>query len=164
MTPRGSRDSRPRPPLGRSPCQLATSHHSRLPTCRESLDQLVGVLPVRRLLASIGDPEFDKESLLSQLQAPYYIPAGTAVFSQLAFFQENRQRIGFIVNEYGEILVYSRWKILKSLLATSLPHSPDWIKHSTGRRQVTPLLKAPAPCVTLTACWISTSRLMAPKH
>lgn len=50
--------------------QLATSHHSRLPTCRESLDQLVGILPVRRLLASIGDPEFDKESLLSQLQAP----------------------------------------------------------------------------------------------
>lgn len=84
--------------------QLATSHHSRLPTCRESLDQLVGVLPVRRLLASIGDPEFDKEALLSQLQPPYYIPAGTPVFSQLAFFQENRQRIGFIVDEYGEIL------------------------------------------------------------
>lgn len=84
--------------------QLATSHHSRLPVCRESLDQLVGVLPVRRLLASIGDPEFDKAALLSQLQPPYYIPAGTAVFSQLAFFQENRQRIGFIVDEYGEIL------------------------------------------------------------
>ncbi len=84
--------------------QLATSHHSRLPVCRESLDQLVGVLPVRRLLASIGDSEFDEAALLSQLQAPYYIPAGTAVFSQLAFFQENRQRIGFVVDEYGEIL------------------------------------------------------------
>jgi Mg2+/Co2+ transporter CorB len=84
--------------------QLATSHHSRLPACHESLDQLVGVLPVRRLLASIGDPEFDKDALLSQLQPPYYIPAGTPVFSQLAFFQENRQRIGFIVDEYGEIL------------------------------------------------------------
>lgn len=84
--------------------QLATSHHSRLPVCRESLDQLVGVLPVRRLLAGIGDPEFDETALLSQLQAPYYIPAGTAVFSQLAFFQDNRQRIGFVVDEYGEIL------------------------------------------------------------
>ena len=29
--------------------QLATSHHSQLPVCRESLDELVGVLPVRRL-------------------------------------------------------------------------------------------------------------------
>jgi Mg2+/Co2+ transporter CorB len=84
--------------------QLATSHHSRLPTCRESLDQLIGILPVRRLLASIGDPEFDEGALLLQLQPPYYIPAGTPVFSQLAFFQENRQRIGFVVDEYGEIL------------------------------------------------------------
>lgn len=84
--------------------QLATSHHSRLPACRESLDQLVGVLPVRRLLASIGDAAFDEPALLAQLQPPYYIPAGTPVFSQLSFFQENRQRIGFVVDEYGEIL------------------------------------------------------------
>ena len=84
--------------------QLATSHHSRLPVCRESLDQLVGVLPVRHLLGNIGDPDFDEAALLSHLQLPYYIPAGTAVFSQLAFFQENRQRIGFVVDEYGEIL------------------------------------------------------------
>ncbi len=84
--------------------QLATSHHSRLPACRESMDQLVGVLPVRRLLASIGDGSFDEEAVLQQVQPPYYIPAGTPVFSQLAFFQENRQRIGFVVDEYGEIL------------------------------------------------------------
>jgi Mg2+/Co2+ transporter CorB len=84
--------------------QLATSHHSRLPVCRESLDQLIGVLPVRRLLTSLGDPDFDEAALLQQLQPPYYIPAGTPVFSQLAFFQENRQRIGFVVDEYGEIL------------------------------------------------------------
>lgn len=84
--------------------QLVTSHHSRLPVCRESLDQLVGILPVRRLLAGIGDPNFNQEALLAQVQAPYYIPAGTAVFSQLAFFQENHQRVGFIVDEYGEIL------------------------------------------------------------
>ena len=83
--------------------QLATSHHSRLPVCRESLDQLVGILPVRRLLSSLGDQAFDEAALLQQLQAPYYIPSGTPVFSQLAFFQENRQRIGFVVDEYGEI-------------------------------------------------------------
>lgn len=72
--------------------------------CRESLDQLIGVLPVRRLLANLGDPDFDEAALLQQLQSPYYIPAGTPVFSQLAFFQENHQRIGFVVDEYGEIL------------------------------------------------------------
>lgn len=105
MTPRGSIEILDLDlPWEEARTQLATSHHSRLPTCRESLDQLVGVLPVRRLLASVGDPEFDEAALMSQLQAPYYIPAGTAIFSQLAFFQENRQRIGFVVDEYGDIL------------------------------------------------------------
>jgi Mg2+/Co2+ transporter CorB len=84
--------------------QLLTSHHSRLPVCRGSLDQLIGILPVRRLLAGISSSDFNEISLLEQVQQAYYIPAGTAVFSQLSFFQENRQRIGFVVDEYGEIL------------------------------------------------------------
>lgn len=84
--------------------QLATSHHSRLPVCRQSLDQLLGVLPVRRMLGNLGNTDFDEATLQSLLQSPYYIPAGTAAFSQLAFFQENRQRIGFVVDEYGDIL------------------------------------------------------------
>jgi Mg2+/Co2+ transporter CorB len=84
--------------------QLATSHHSRLPACHESLDNLLGILPVRRLLGSIGDAEFNEAGLLEHIQPAYYVPAGTAAFSQLAFFQENRQRVGFVVDEYGEIL------------------------------------------------------------
>jgi Mg2+/Co2+ transporter CorB len=84
--------------------QLLTSHHSRLPVCRGSLDQLLGILPVRRVLAGISSSDFDEALLLERVQQAYYIPAGTDVFSQLSFFQENRQRIGFVVDEYGEIL------------------------------------------------------------
>lgn len=84
--------------------QLATSHHSRLPVCRGSLDQLIGVLPVRRVLGEMREADFSESQLLILVQSPYFIPAGTPVFSQLAFFQENRQRLGFIVNEYGDIL------------------------------------------------------------
>lgn len=113
--------------------QLATSHHSRLPVCRESLDQLVGILPVRRLLSSLGDQDFDESALLQQLQPAYYIPSGTAVFSQLAFFQENRQRIGFVVDEYGEILgLLTMEDIIEEFVGdftTSLPglsHELQW--------------------------------------
>lgn len=84
--------------------QLATSHHSRLPVCQQSLDQLLGVLPVRRLVGEISHGAMSEAVLRCQLQDPYYIPVGTPVFSQLAFFQENRQRVGFIIDEYGEIL------------------------------------------------------------
>ncbi len=115
--------------------QLTTSHHSRLPTCRESLDQLVGVLPVRRLLGSLGNSEFDEEALIQHLQPPYYIPAGTPVFSQLAFFQENRQRIGFVVDEYGEILgLLTMEDIIEEFVGdftTSLPGLDNELSWST---------------------------------
>lgn len=84
--------------------QLFTSHHSRIPVCRDSLDRVLGLLPVRRLVGEIPRGEVSEAVILSQLVAPYYIPAGTPAFSQLAFFQENRQRAGFVVDEYGEIL------------------------------------------------------------
>ncbi len=84
--------------------QISTSHHSRLPVCRESLDQLLGVIGVRRLVGDASRGNLSEAAILEQTAEPYYIPAGTAAFSQLAFFQENRQRVGFVVDEYGDIL------------------------------------------------------------
>lgn len=84
--------------------QLVTSHHGRLPVCRESLDNLLGVLPVRRLLGEIKRGELDEAALIRQLQEPYYIPAGTPAFVQFTFFQESHRRFGFVIDEYGEIL------------------------------------------------------------
>jgi Mg2+/Co2+ transporter CorB len=75
-----------------------------LAVCRESLDHLLGILPLRRLIGEAQRGELDEGVLRGQILAPYYIPAGTPVFSQLSFFQENRQRMGFVVDEYGEIL------------------------------------------------------------
>jgi len=84
--------------------QLSTSHHGRLPVCRESLDGLLGILPIRRMIGAMQHSELDEPGLLALLQKPYYIPAGTPAIIQLSFFQENRQRIGFVIDEYGEIL------------------------------------------------------------
>ena len=35
---------------------------------------------------------------------PYFIPAETQAYAQLRFFRENRQRLGLVVDEYGELL------------------------------------------------------------
>ena len=112
--------------------QLGTSHHSRLPVCRDSLDQLLGVVQARRLIGPLSDEDFDEAGLISHLQPPYYIPAGTAVFPQLAFFQENHQRIGFVVDEYGEILgLLTLEDIIEELVGdftTSLPGLDNALK------------------------------------
>lgn len=85
--------------------QITTSHHRRLPVCHESLHNLLGTLTVRRLVSALdGKNTFGETFIREHLSAPYYIPAGTPVFSQITFFQDNRQRMGFVVDEYGEIL------------------------------------------------------------
>jgi Mg2+/Co2+ transporter CorB len=84
--------------------QLATSYHTRLPVYREELDNVVGILHLRRLIGLMHRNELSPESLAEHVQAPYFIPAATPVFSQLQFFQENKQRAGLVVNEYGEVL------------------------------------------------------------
>jgi Mg2+/Co2+ transporter CorB len=83
--------------------QLATSFHTRLPVYQGDLNNVIGILHQRRLLASLLADELDKDGLREQLAVPYFIPAATAVYTQLQFFQENRERIGLVVDEYGDI-------------------------------------------------------------
>lgn len=82
--------------------QLAVSLHPYLPVCRETPDQLLGVLPLHRLLAE--HEALDQHKLLPHLLHPYYIPASTTLLTQLNFFHENQQQLGFVVDEYGDIL------------------------------------------------------------
>ncbi len=83
--------------------QLATSYHTRLLVYAGDLSNVVGILHLRRLLATLFAEPLNKEGLREQLATPYYIPAATPVYTQLQFFQENRERIGLVVDEYGEI-------------------------------------------------------------
>lgn len=83
--------------------QLATSYHTRLPVFENDLNSIVGILHQRRLLATLLEGSMDKTCLREKLAEPYFIPAATPVYTQLQFFQENRERIGLVVDEYGEI-------------------------------------------------------------
>src|SRR5207245_10607397 len=47
--------------------------------------------------------EFDRKALAGLLAEPYFVPAGTPVFAQRQYFQENHQRIALVVDEYGEL-------------------------------------------------------------
>jgi len=83
---------------------LATSHHAHLPVYRAELNEIIGVVHVRRALARLHDEEFDLERFAEGLREPYFIPSGTPLFTQLTHFQNNRQSVGLVVDEYGELL------------------------------------------------------------
>jgi len=84
--------------------QLGTSYHQRLPVFRDTLGDVVGVLHLRKVLAPLRTGVLDKALLESLLVDPYFVPATTPVLSQLQYFQENRERIALVVDEYGELM------------------------------------------------------------
>lgn len=83
--------------------QIATSHHTRLLVFDGSLDQVSGILHVRRVLHPLSSGELTTDTLKEVLQEPYYVPAGTPLFTQLRHFQENQKRLAIVVDEYGEL-------------------------------------------------------------
>lgn len=81
---------------------IANSQHTRLPVYRNNIDQVVGVLHLRRL-ANLADRSFDKESISELLDEPYFVPEGTPLSTQLVQFQRRGLRIAMVVDEYGDI-------------------------------------------------------------
>ena len=84
--------------------QLVNSYHTRLLAYEEELDNVVGVIHVKQVLRLLQADELDAGQLRTILRPPYFIPAGTPLLAQLQQFQATRQRLGFVVDEYGELL------------------------------------------------------------
>ena len=84
--------------------QVATSYHQRLPVFRSALGEVVGVLQLKKVLAALPTRTLDKPVLESLLAEPYFVPATTPVLAQMQYFQENRERMALVVDEYGELM------------------------------------------------------------
>ena len=81
---------------------ISNSEHTRLPVFQDHIDQIVGILHLRRL-ANLAQRSFDKDSLRQLLAEPYFVPEGTPLSVQLVQFQRRRERIAMVVDEYGDI-------------------------------------------------------------
>jgi Mg2+/Co2+ transporter CorB len=104
MTPRGEIEAIDiAAPIENIKAQLATSFHTRVAVFENDPANIVGVLHQRRLLAEAFAGEISHATLRERMSEPYFIPAATPIYTQLQFFRENRQRMGLVVDEYGEI-------------------------------------------------------------
>lgn len=84
--------------------QLTTCYHNKLPVYEGEINHILGILHVRHAVALLNeDEELTVQHFRDLLTTPYYIPQDTRVFTQLQYFQENKERLGIIVDEYGEV-------------------------------------------------------------
>ncbi len=121
--------------------QLATCYHNKLPVHEGDVNRTIGVLHVRRALALLSRDSFEIEELRELLSESYFVPSGTPVFTQLQFFQENRQRLALVVDEYGEALgLVTLEDIIEEIIGeftTTVPGGGDALRWSeTGELSV----------------------------
>lgn len=84
--------------------QLTTSYHRELPVFRGGADEVAGVLNLRKVLGLLFSGALDRKAIEDLLDEPYFVPAGTTAIAQLQYFQEKHERIGLVVDEYGELM------------------------------------------------------------
>jgi len=81
---------------------IESAQHTRLPVYRNHIDNVVGILHLRRA-ARLSGETFTKSDLLRETEEPYFVPASTPLHTQLYNFQAEKRRIALAVDEYGEI-------------------------------------------------------------
>ncbi len=77
--------------------------HTRIPIYRGELNKLLGFLHKRKIIEMLVDGNITKEKIIDNINPPYFIPEDTSLTSQLIEFKKERKRIGFVVDEYGDV-------------------------------------------------------------
>jgi len=83
--------------------QISSAQHTRLPVYKHDIDNIVGVLHLRSTGKLIGIEELNKSALLQETAEPYFIPESTPLHTQLFNFQQKKERMAVVVDEYGAV-------------------------------------------------------------
>ncbi|MGM0905062.1 MAG: HlyC/CorC family transporter [Pseudomonadota bacterium] len=85
--------------------QLSNGQHTRVLLYRNEIDDAIGFLHARDVMRLMSKNQFtaDKSILVRAARDAYFIPEGTPLNVQLLKFQRRKERIGLVVDEYGDI-------------------------------------------------------------
>jgi Mg2+/Co2+ transporter CorB len=86
---------------------LAASQHTRLPVYKENINNVIGLLHLRRLTRHLprqaSEEMLTRADIMQLTDEPYYVPEGTQLPTQLLNFKKERKRIALVVDEYGDV-------------------------------------------------------------
>ena len=84
---------------------IRTSSHTRIPVYEGSLDNIIGILHLKRVAQGMARGDLNKSRFveMARNREPYFVPSGTTLNAQLINFQKLRRRSALVVDEYGDI-------------------------------------------------------------
>ncbi|MCF1182148.1 HlyC/CorC family transporter [Marichromatium gracile] len=81
---------------------VRNTNYTRLPLYDGGIDNVIGVFHARNALHALLEKGLGKEHLRAIARQPYFVPEGTQLYQQLLNFQHTKQRVGLVVDEYGD--------------------------------------------------------------
>jgi putative hemolysin len=123
---------------------IAESHYSRFPVCRDSLDEILGVVKAKDMLAlCLGDEDMN---LTSVMKSSLFVPESRSALEVLEVFKSSATHLALIVNEYGSIegLVTTN-DILEAIVGDIAPANPQFESSATQRENGSWLLDGALP-------------------
>src|SRR5688572_24762432 len=112
--------------------KVAENHYSRFPVCRDNMDQILGVVKAKDMLAHcLGSEELNLDSVL---KPPLFVPESRSALQVLEVFKSSGTHMALIVNEYGSIegLVTTN-DILEAIVGDILPANPQFESYAIQR-------------------------------
>jgi putative hemolysin len=81
--------------------RFRSSSHSRLPVYNDRIDDVIGVLYVKDLLADILDDAEPHHGWITRMRPGFYIPPTKPIDALLREFRSQRTHIAIVMDEYG---------------------------------------------------------------
>ena len=117
--------------------QLRQTPHTRLPLHAGELDNLVGIVHMKRVAQELARDTLTRERLIeiARTREPYFVPEGTSLTVQLNQFQRNRRRLAFVVDEYGDIQGFVTLEDILEEIVGEFTTDPATITHKHVHRE-----------------------------
>ena len=117
--------------------QLRQTPHTRLPCHEGELDNLLGIIHMKRVAQELARDTLTRERLieLARVREPYFVPEGTSLTVQLNQFQRNRRRMAFVVDEYGDIQGFVTLEDILEEIVGEFTTDPATVTHKHVHRE-----------------------------
>jgi putative hemolysin len=111
-------------PFERNLAVVAAAGHSIFPVVEDGLDNLLGVVDVRRWLS--GALAGESRALTELVQPAAFVPESLTGMELLERFRGSSMRMVFVVSEYGEIEgIVTLHDLIEAITGEFSPHDPE---------------------------------------
>jgi len=113
--------------------KMIASPYSRFPVCQGSLDNVLGEVEARDLLArSLCGEAFDLKSLL---QKPLYVPETMPALKVLEAFKQSGTQMALVIDEYGSIQGLVTLKDILEAIVGDIPSAEELAEPQVVQRE-----------------------------